>query len=396
MLTSALSVLVLWYTFWAEAENSIELPELLVAANGEVIDSTQAWQSLRRPELLELFRQNIYGRNPVDKPQDLNFELKEVNESAMSGKATLKLVEICYSGPGGKGCIHLTVFIPKKQKRPAPGFLLICNRPRDENIDPTRKVKSHFWPAEEIVERGYIAATFHISDVDPDEHDRFQNGVHGIFDPRHPSRAPDAWGSIAAWAWGASRCMDYFETDGDIDPSRMAVLGHSRGGKTALWCGATDQRFSLVISNESGCTGAALARRKFGEDIQAINHDFPHWFCENYKSFGGREHELPIDQHMLIALMAPRLVYVASASEDDHADPLGEFLSCVYAQPVFDLYHLEGVGASTMPGEHQPRHTGHIGYHLRKGSHNLTLYDWNCFLDFADKHWKPARHAVEK
>ncbi|TWU23691.1 alpha/beta hydrolase family protein [Bythopirellula polymerisocia] len=389
-MVSTLNILLLWWASCAQSDQAFDLPELLVAESGEVIDTVQEWQSQRRPEVIELFRENVYGCNPIDKPHNLKFEVKEINPEAMSGKATLKLVDISYGGPGGNGCIHLAVFLPNDRPSPAPGFLLICNRPREENIDPTRVTKSPFWPTEEIVDRGYVAATFHIEDVDPDEHDQFKNGVHGIFDPLDSPRGPDAWGSIAAWAWGASRCMDYFEADNDIDHTKMAVVGHSRGGKTALWCGATDERFALVISNESGCTGAALARRKSGEDIQAINNRFPHWFCENYKKYDGKEDELPIDQHMLLALMAPRLVYVSSATEDKWADPLGEFLSCVYAEPVFDLYGVKGLGTSTMPAANSPLHEGQIGYHLRRGSHDLTRYDWNCFMDFADKHWETA------
>jgi dienelactone hydrolase len=265
--------------------------------------------------------------------------------------------------------------------------MLICNRDRS-NIDPSRKIKSPFWPVERIVERGYVAAAFHNSDLDPDKHDGFKDGVHGIFDPADTKRPPDAWGTIAAWAWGASRAMDYFETDDDIDATRMGVVGHSRGGKTSLWCGAVDERFALVISNESGCTGAALARRKKGESIKAINRGFPHWFCEKYKQYNDREDELPIDQHELIALMAPRLVYVASAAGDGWADPEGEFLSCVHAESVYRLFGLSGLGSASFPTLDHPLNSGHIGYHVRSGKHNLLEYDWNCFMDFADKHWK--------
>jgi hypothetical protein len=373
-------------TLVAHAKDAWVLPDPLMTKAGVKITTPAEWEKMRRPETLELFRKHIYGRTPIGRPDGLRFELVETNRSALDGKATLKRVAIHYSGPGGQGMIQLSVFIPNHVPRPAPGYLLICHRGR-ENIDPTRKSRSEFWPVENMVERGYMAAAFHVSDLDPDKHDGFKDGVHGIFDPKGAERSPEAWGTIAAWAWGASRAMDYFETDADIDHKRIGVLGHSRGGKAALWCGAEDQRFALVISNNSGCTGAALARRRKGETVEAINKSFPHWFCANYKAYNGKEHTLPVDQHQLIALMAPRLVYVASATEDAWADPEGEFLSCVEAAPVYRLWGFEGVGAAKFPKADHPLHTGKIGYHLRTGRHNLTAYDWKCFMDFADKNW---------
>lgn len=385
---------VILFCLWpsAHAQAMLEspypaLPDPLTTEAHATISTREEWENVRRPETLELFRKHIYGTTPIGRPDTLRFDLVEVDGNAMDGKATLKRVELRFAGPGGEGLIRLSLFIPNKVSGPAPGFLLINHRGK-ENIDPTRLVRSDIWPAETIVERGYVAAAFYAADLDPDKHDGFKDGVHGIFDAKDTGRPPDAWGTIAAWAWGASRVMDYFETDPDIDHNRIGVLGHSRGGKAALWCGAEDERFALVISNNSGCTGAALARRRMGETVEAINTSFPHWFCENYKAYNGKEDSLPVDQHQLIALMAPRLVYVTSASEDKWADPEGEFLSCVEAGPVFRLFSLEGVGTDEFPPPGQPLQTGHIGYHLREGRHNLTAYDWNRFMDFSDQKWK--------
>lgn len=367
----------------------LQLPDPLLTASGVRVTTAAEWTATRRPEVLELFRQHVYGRAPVGRPADLKFEVIDSAADAMNGKATRKQVKISYRGPGGEGSLKLVLFTPNAVKKPAPCFLLICNRPAAENIDPTRAVKSPFWPAEEIVRRGYAAAAFFNGDVVPDKHDGFQSGAFAIYDSA--PRPADAWGAIAAWAWGASRALDYLETDAAIDASRVAVVGHSRGGKTALWAGAEDPRFAMVVSNDSGCTGAAIARGKQGEHIRDINRGFPHWFDDNYKAFADRENELPLDQHMLAALIAPRLLYIASASEDTWADPGHEFLSGVHAAPVFKLFGLDGLMTSIMPKAEMPLHEGHIGYHLRTGKHNLTEYDWSCFVDFADKHLGKAR-----
>jgi dienelactone hydrolase len=362
----------------------LQLPDPLLTQSGERVTSADVWQTTRRAEVLELFRKHVYGRAPVGRPADLKFEVFDSAADAMGGKATRKQVKISYRGAGGEDTIRLVLFIPNGAKNPAPCFLLICNRPAAANIDPTREVKCPFWPAEEIVARGYAAAAFFNGDVVPDKHDEFKSGVFAIYDTA--PRTPDAWGAIAAWAWGASRALDYLVTDPAIDGKRVAVVGHSRGGKTALWAGAEDERFAMAVSNDSGCTGAALARGKTGERIRDINKGFPHWFNENYKAFADREEELPLDQHMLAALIAPRLLYIASASEDSWADPKSEFLAGVHASPVYRLFGLEGLASAIMPKADAPMHDGHIGYHLRTGKHNLTEYDWSCFMDFADKH----------
>jgi hypothetical protein len=357
------------------------LPDPLAGAGG-VIRTPDQWPA-RRTQILELFRENVYGRSP-GRPDRLRFELVEENPGAMAGAATLKRIAILSTQGGREHRFGLTLFLPNARQGRVPVFLLINNRPVD-NTDPSRAVKSGFWPAERIIEHGYGIAALHNAELAPDDKDRYRDGVIQLFEataPAPPSRS--AWRALAAWAWGASRAMDYFETDARVDRRRVAIVGHSRGGKAALWGGAEDERFALVVSNESGEGGAALSRRNFGETVARITEAFPHWFADKYKDFAGREAEMPTDQHLLLALMAPRALYVASADADLWADPRGEYLAQVHASPVFALWGDPPMTADAMPPLDRPLIAGRRGYHVRTGGHNLTPYDWDRFAAFAD------------
>ena len=363
-----------------------QLPDPLKLLSGQPVTTAKEWTETRRGEVLELFRKHVYGRVPkTDYKQ--SFHVVHEDAQALTGKATLRQVDIQISRGEKKLSIRVNLFVPNQAAKPAPAFVLICNR-GVENIDPTREKKSEFWPVEEGIARGYAMAAFLNADVDPDKHDDFQNGIHGLLD--EGERPADAWGTIAAWAWGASRVLDYLETVPQIDAKRVAVIGHSRGGKTALWAAAEDQRFALAVSNDSGCGGAALSRRRFmgREQVAKITSAFPHWFCSNFKSYAEREDELPIDQHELIALIAPRAVAVGSSSEDRWADPRGEFLSVVHASPVYALFSQKALGTAELPGIGEAIHGEQTHYHLRPGKHNLILEDWSHYWDFADRVFK--------
>ena len=360
---------------------SYELPPLLKDDDGQPITTVAQWIA-RRAKLLDLFRNELYGYSP-ERPKDEWFDVAKIDRKAMDGAATLKLVNIHLGAQPEAPVIHLNLFIPNNRTKPAPAFLLICNRGRD-NIDPTRKIKSDFWPAEQIVARGYAAASFFNGDVAPDKYDGFTTGIHAYL--QNPAaRKFNSWGTIAAWAWGGSRVMDYFETDPDIDEKHCAVTGHSRGGKTALWCGAQDERWALTISNCSGCSGAAIARRRFGESLKVIQNAFKHWFCGNYRKYIDREDDLPFDQHELVALVAPRAVYVTSADEDLWADQRGEWLAVHEAAPVWKLFGRKGLPSGIMPPLDKPLIGDGMGYHIRTGEHNYKVFDWNAHMDLADR-----------
>jgi pimeloyl-ACP methyl ester carboxylesterase len=376
------------WLFREEKVPEYTLPDPLICADGFRVTTREDWERKRRPETLDLFRKYVYGRPPA-KPTKLTFQIVENDLKALDGAATRKRVKITSHDANGKSFeFETAILVPNEATKPVPAFLLINNR-TVASADPSRKQKDGFWPVEEIIARGYATAVFRTNDVDLDQKDNSarSSGVRGVWPAGGGTLGEDSWGTIAAWAWGASRVLDYLQTDQAINANKVALVGHSRGGKTALWAGAEDERFALIVSNNSGCGGAALSRRRFGETIAAINRGFPHWFCDNFNAFNNKEDELPIDQHQLIALIAPRAVYVASADADFWADQRGEFLSVAHAAPVYALYGYPGFKSDQMPRIDIPLVRGRTAYHVRSGIHNLTPYDWSKFMDFADHLW---------
>lgn len=390
------------------------LPDPLRLQNGHVVKDAKDWQKERRKEILGFFESEVYGKTPTQKLKT-RAELVSIDTNALHGLATRKEIAIHFFGNGFEQKIDLLLYLPNGAKKPVPAFLSMNfggnhsvhsdpgitlstnwmrNKPEQGYINNHATEKSRGssvsrWPVEKIIGEGFALATLYYGDVVPDDEVAgLPHGIHRLF-ARQVDSKPGAteWGAIGGWAWGLSRALDYLETDPAVNSRQVAVLGHSRLGKTALWAGAQDERFAIVISNDSGCGGAALSRREFGETVARINTSFPHWFCGNFKKYDNAEDKLPVDQHQLIALVAPRPVYVASAESDLWADPRGEFLAAKGAEPVYALFGKKGLGVAEMPPINQS--VGEtIGYHIRTGKHDVTDFDWEQYIAFARKHFR--------
>jgi len=342
-----------------------------------------------RKQILSILESEMYGKSPA-KPAKQGFELRERSEEALGGKAIRKQVQVWYEAPSGKrGSMELLLYLPKSKAK-VPVFMgmsfggnscaiadeAVLESSQWQRQPVKRGSCASRWEIEYVISRGYGTAVVYYGDLDPDFDDGYENGVHALYG----KPKADEWGSIAAWAWGMSRAMDYLEQDPQVDAKHVAVHGHSRIGKAAVWAGAVDERFAMVISNDSGEGGAAISRRLSGERTSDLNKNFPHWFDGNFKKYSGKENELPFDSHWALSAVAPRLLYVTSASEDLWADTEGEFLGIVSA----------GMKPRAMlkPGERYV--DGRFAYHLREGKHDITKWDWEGFMDFADQHhWRP-------
>jgi hypothetical protein len=388
-----------------------QLPDVLTRFRGGKVKSKKVWVKKQRPEILKTFTEEVYGKVPGNLGIS-DVKIWETSDDALNGLAIRKQLSLFFKKGDRNLEVNVLMYLPLNVLK-SPVFLgynfsgnhtissdanirltesWVYNNPsvgtiNNQVTEQSRGSDSNSWPVEEIIKAGYGLVTVYYGDVDPDKND-FSDGIHPFFYQDNQTKPKyNEWGSIGAWAWGLSRVMDYLEKDPQVDSKKVAVLGHSRLGKSALWAGATDTRFAVVISNESGCGGAALSKRKFGETVQIINTSFPHWFCDNFLKYNENEDILPVDQHMLLALIAPRPLYVASAEGDKWADPKGEFLSAKYASAVYELLGQEGLPVKEMPEVNQPA-MGTIGYHIRSGKHDLTLYDWQQYIRFADKHFK--------
>ncbi len=381
------------------------LPDPLVRQTGQPIRNAREWRDLRRPELLELFADQEYGRTLVGRPSSLRFIVRESIPNARGGRATRLRVGILFEGREDGRQMELLVYLPNQVKGPVPVFLgLNFDGNYATAVDPdlpiphhwvmaksgdpatdhqpvaaSRGVHQHQFAYAYALEHGYGIATAAYGEIEPDAPGHWREGPRGL----GPEPGPHDWGCIGAWAWGLSRAMDYLESNPRVDARRVAVMGFSRLGKAAVWAGAQDERFAMVISQDSGAGGVALSKRLFGEDIAHLTGSLGHWFAPSFAQYANHEEALPIDQHELIALIAPRPILILSATEDSWSDPKGEFLGGQGADPVYRLLKTDGLAAKTWPSPSELIPSS-IGYFLRPGSHDVTLEDWQAMITFAD------------
>jgi hypothetical protein len=389
------------------------LPDPLVCLDGTAVKDAKTWRNKRRPELLKLCESEWFGKTPCGRPPNMRFVVRDEKKDARNGKATRLRIGVLFDGKEDGPQMEILVYLPNQVKR-APLILALnfdgnytttdetdiplpkhwvngigADKPVDNQpAEILRGGLAHSWQYDYALEHGFGIATIGYGEIEPDfDGGRklgFRAKVAGFLDDEATRSAGDGMGAIGAWAWALSRAMDYLSTNPRVDAKRVAVQGHSRLGKVALWAVAQDERFAIAISNDSGAGGAALNKRIFGETVADLNRSFPHWFCPNFAKYNDHEELMPIDSHELIALIAPRPILITSATEDRWADPKGEFLAGVAADPVYRLLCHDGISQHEWP-EASHLLMGRIGYFLRPGIHDVTMEDWKAYIAFAEK-----------
>jgi len=384
------------------------LPDPLVLADGTPVRDARTWTTKRRAEILRLFEENQFGRSP-GRPAGMSFDVWDKGSPALDGQATRRQVTVYFSRDRGGPKMELLLYLPAAVTRPVPLLLHLGFTANSNTVeDPGVKV-GEIWGRDKKripagqgmsfgridvgrwLKAGFGFATVYYGDIEPDFAEGLPLGVRALYLKAGQSApAPNEWGAIGAWAWGLSRAMDYLETDKSVDASRVAILGVSRLGKTVLWAGARDTRFELVMASCSGEGGAALSRRNYGETVAHLTAPsrYPYQFCANYGRFAARVDRLPVDSHMLVALLAPRPVLLQTGEKDGWSDPKGEFLAAQAAGPVYRLLGRQGLDVEAFPPAGAPVF-GAIGFLMHDGGHGIVPSDWDQLLSFAQMHLLP-------
>ena len=358
-----------------------DLPDPLLMNNGKRVKNARQWTNKRRAEILEIFAQEMYGHIPA-RPEGLHFK-KISEEIVYNGLGVRKVVRI-YLDKAEQHWFDVLIHLPKNAEHPVPVFAGLNFKGNDATLDERASSR---WPYEQILKEGFGVATAWRDAIEPDGKDSKIGEAENVCKDggvRTWYNKGGDWGAISAWAWGLSCIYDYLATDSKIDATKIAVIGHSRLGKTSLWAGANDTRFAMVVSNCSGCCGTAISRRVIGENFARINTSFSHWFTREFDKYMHKEASFPADQHWLASLVAPRPLYIASATEDLWADPKGEWLSALHVAPVYKLFGKEGV-KEVYPAPDTPDMEGVVAYHVRTGKHDITAFDWKQYVSFAKR-----------
>jgi hypothetical protein len=384
------------------------LPDPLVCSDGQSVDNADLWTNKRRSEIVALFEQHQFGKSPAG-PKNIRFNVFDRGSLAFEGKAKRTQATIYFSNDADEPKIDLLIYVPSEATKPVPILLYISFRANSMAVDDPGIKEGFIWnregqkiPASEgrrfehlnvpaVLAKGFGLATVYYGDIEPDFQDGAEHGVRRLFPKTENTQpAPDEWGAIAAWSWGLSRALDYLEKDEAVDANRVAIMGVSRLGKTVLWAGAIDQRFALVIPVCSGESGAALSRRNYGETIAHITAPtrYHYWFTPRYQQYAKDVNSLPVDSHLLLSLIAPRPVLLITGNTDKWADPYGEFLAAVAAEPVYNLLGKEGLNTDKMPAAGESI-LNDIGFYMHDGGHGMVPADWIVILNFLQMHLQP-------
>jgi hypothetical protein len=383
------------------------LPDPLVMSDGKKVTTARQWYNKRRPEILRLFEEHQYGKWPAKKPE-LRYTVEE--DLGFEGTAIRKQVTVFFSPNDDGPKVDVLIYIPRNANAPVPLLLNLSFSANNITVNDPGIKPGTVWDARSktrsvatdgarfgsrmndyikaFLAEGFGFATLNYTDIDPDFLGGVTLGVRGLYlKPGQTEPAPDEWGSISAWAWGVSRVIDYFEKDPSINAKRIAITGASRLGKTVMWTGAREPRVAMVLASCSGEGGAAISRRNYGETVAHLTEGtrFPYQFAANYGKYGADVTKLPVDAHLLVALIAPRPLLLQTGTTDNWSDPKGEFFAAVEAGKVYRLLGKDDLGTTELPAPDQPVfHT--LGYFMHEGGHGTVPLDWEVYLEFMKRY----------